>query len=116
MSNVIKLRTSLTPPLKRAAPKKRTTGPTDLAAVGLKAIDYMSAVEARKVAAEQFGLACFHWKSRNCLGFIPKYTEAWSQMMEGLPASIHEAIDRAKKDERNARKRLFRAAEKIIRP
>ncbi|OBU53823.1 hypothetical protein [Stenotrophomonas maltophilia] len=83
-----------------------------LGAIGLKAIEYQQAVAARKEAGEKFGAACAKWKSENHADFIAKGTAAWDEMMQGLPDEVWSLIDRAKRNERNARDRLFRACKK----
>jgi len=84
-----------------------------LAALGLKAIEYRIAVDARKEAAAEFGEACAKWKRKHRLGFIHKNSPEWDQMMKGLPEKVHTLIWRAKADEKNARQRLFRACRKV---
>lgn len=83
-----------------------------LGAIGLKAIEYQNAVEARKKAAIAFGDACAKWKQKHRLEFIPKNSPEWDQMMKGLPYRVHDEIRRAKVGEKNARARLFRACRK----
>ncbi|PZP58301.1 MAG: hypothetical protein DI597_19410 [Pseudoxanthomonas spadix] len=80
-----------------------------LGAIGLKAMEFEVAVEARKTAVFEFGRHCERWKRRNGFDFIPKNTPEWDQMMQGLPQLVHDKLWRAKADEKNARARLFRA-------
>lgn len=84
----------------------------ELAQIGLKAVEYRDAVEVRKNVAKAFGQACFDWKQEMGMGFIPKGSAEWELMMAGIPRFLHVAIDGAKRRERNARNRLFRAAAK----
>ncbi|TMN24525.1 hypothetical protein [Pseudoxanthomonas sp. X-1] len=81
----------------------------NLGAVGLKAIEYQLAVEARKQSAFEFGLACETWKAQQGIDFIPKNSPEWDQMLHGLPQLVRDKLWRAKADEKNARARLFRA-------
>lgn len=80
----------------------------DLAAIGLKAIEYMQTVQIRKGANFTFGRACARWKRRNGIEFVEKGSDEWTRMMDGV-SGPYSKRERAKADERNARERLFRA-------
>ncbi|MGR4895827.1 hypothetical protein ACIPR8_11155 [Stenotrophomonas sp. LARHCG68] len=83
-----------------------------LGAIGLKAIEYQSAVEAKKKAAVEFGKACAKWKREHNLEFITKNSTDWQWMMHNIPAEVWALMSAAKRNERNARERLFRACKK----
>lgn len=81
---------------------------TELAGIGLKAIEYKAAVDTRMSAAKEFGAACDKWKRRNRVGFIDRNSALWFQMMDALDDDL-DVVKKAKAAERNARERLFRA-------
>ena len=85
---------------------------TTLAEVGLKATEYKKAVDARKLAVAAFVDACFRWKNDRGIGFIERNSDQWEQMLCGV-ADEHDAVSRAKANERNARERLFRACRRV---
>lgn len=80
--------------------------------IGLKAIEYQVAVEARKQAATKFGEACSKWKAKHGYEFIKKHTAEWELMLDSLPNEVWALISSTKRNERNARDRLFRACRK----
>ncbi len=81
---------------------------TELAGIGLKAIEYKDAVDARRDAAFEFDAACSKWKEGNGVSFIERGSEAWNQMLGAVAGEI-ETVKKAKAAERNTRERLFRA-------
>ena len=81
---------------------------TELAGIGLKAIDYKRAVDARKIAAADFGEACTEWKHANGVDYIERGSQQWNQMLAGVRDAL-TAIKKANAAERNARERLIRA-------
>lgn len=82
-----------------------------LAQIGLKAVAYQQAADARRVAFLAFGKACQAWKAENGHDRIERHTPEWRTLLEGIPVE-QAALWRAMADERNARARLFRACRK----
>lgn len=88
---------------------------TDLAAIGLKAIDLFVATNERKETDHAFDQACKAWKLKNGIShgeeFIAKGSKEWKAMMRSANKP-YQARALAKRKERNAKERLFRACRK----
>lgn len=82
-----------------------------LGEIGIKAMAYQQAADARRVAFLAFSSACHVWKAENGYDRIERHTPEWRTLLEGIPVE-QAALWRAMADERNARARLFRACRK----
>jgi len=88
---------------------------TDLAAIGLKAIDLFVATNERRETDHAFDEACKAWKFKNGIShgeeFIAKGSKEWKAMMRSANKP-YQGRALAKRKERNAKDRLFRACRK----
>lgn len=78
---------------------------TDLLEIAERAIEVRSSENSRRAAREQLTIAYVDWKDRNCTERVERDTLEWVQMMEATK-SEYVAFDKAKRAERNARRRL----------
>jgi len=85
-----------------------------LAEVGLKAITYLNAVESTKRIKGDYHDALNRWRDEN--GYWRESIQAgspeWNTMLGSADAQ-YLALKQAKRTEKNARDRLFRAARKV---
>lgn len=84
------------------------TSITDLAAIGLKAVEYKQTQDARKAAQADLNAAYKDWKESHCLERVDPGDGAWEMMLDDTKAP-YQALIAAQRIERNAKDRLFRA-------
>ena len=83
-----------------------------LSEIGLKAVAWQRALEAKRDAQMHLRDACYAYKSRNALGYIGKTEPHYEAMLEATKPE-YLALEKAKGAERNARTRLERACKKV---
>lgn len=82
--------------------------PIRLSEIGLKAVEYERAMRARKSAQQALAFAYSDWKEAHGIERVDRGDGAWEMMMDDTKPS-YQALLAARRAERNARERLFRA-------
>lgn len=83
-----------------------------LSEIGLKAVAWQRALEAKRDAEMYLRDACHAYKSRHALGYIGRNEPHYEAMLDATKPE-YLALEKAKSAERNARTRLERACKKV---
>lgn len=86
---------------------------TQLAAIGLKAIEHDQAVVAHKNAQSVLTTAYQEWKDEHGIGRIERGTPEWEDMLKATRAE-YLAVAEAERIEKNAGDRLRRACRRSV--
>lgn len=85
-----------------------------LAEIGVKAMQFDQATNARRTAKRHYDQACKDWKIDSSAGYVAKGSSEWDEMLaETKPAYL--GLCDAKDVEKNARAKLARACAKAER-
>ncbi|ROR21724.1 hypothetical protein EC845_2547 [Comamonas sp. BIGb0124] len=84
-----------------------------LSEIGLKAIEYQQASGGRKAAEDALAFAYSDWKEAHGIERVERGDGAWEMMMDETQSS-YQALLAARRMERNARERLFRACRRAV--
>lgn len=85
---------------------------TELAALGLKAIEFKQAMDARKLAVGDLRDEFSRWKDEHGIGRVERHSDEWQAMLDAAHDQL-EVARRAKAVERNAMNRLLRACQRV---